>query len=163
MKGAAKLLAVALALPMLFGSVGLTAGEPGGRVDGTLYATIVGETITFEIHLNEGVELGSTIKLSPKPMAFVLDEDNVTLRAGPVDVLLVLTQGGETTIMIPKEPAPGSNETAIQLVGSLEVPGTPNGTVIIGPLPFIRPNQDDPYGGGGPIVIDIRPNQDDPY
>lgn len=163
MNAAKKLLAMALAMTFLVGTAGGVCASNGGETNGTLCVTIDGDTISFEIVLEMGAQNGTVLSFVPKPMIFYLDNSTGIMTTGPMDTFFVQTGQGEVTKVIARTNESLGDALKMRIQGSLNVSYLPAGTpIMVGPYLFLRPDQEDPYGGGGG-VINLRPDQEDPY
>ena len=163
MNAAKKLLAIALAMPLIIGAASGVCASNGESSNATMCVTIIGDTITFVITLDNVDNVSSVLRIVPKPMPFFYDNETGILTTGSIDVKLVDSVNEEVSDVIAKTNCSNESAIPIKLRGSLNITYIPGSeTITLGPFLFIRPEQNDPYDWGSGI-INIRPEQNDPY
>lgn len=154
-------IAVALAFVALVFQGGGARASGVNEVDATLSVTISGGNATFVVTYPPETEVGSLVRLVPRPLVFFESAETGCWETGNVSARLITPgEGTEVAILIPSGHGQYANETVMRFKGPLEFqcsPLTP-GVIEFGPLPLIEPDIEDTFGHGGPSIILIEPD-----
>ncbi len=157
-------LAVALCVLALVFNGGEASAHHGSAVEATISVSICEGNATFVVRYDPDAEIGGILRFVPRPMVFTKNAESGAWETGDVEALIVAPNSGmEVAVLIPSCDGPFGKVDVLRLRGELAFQfdeATP-GTLVLGPIPLIRPDVDDTFGNGGSGIIQMRPDVGD--